>query len=483
MLFNSIEFLFVFFPLCLAAYYAVRRHVSHQAGLAVLSLSSLVFYAWWDAANLPLLLISAVVNYAFGLWIASGARVALAIGVFINLAALGVFKYANFVLDTASSLSGASHDPVNIALPLGISFFTFQQISFLVDVASGRTRPGKLLNHILFVAFFPHLIAGPLVQHHQIARQFADATRKDDLWDNFGVGLSIFSVGLAKKVLLADNLAGVASASFGAADRGGAVGFSDAWVGAIAYSLQIFFDFSGYSDMAIGLARCFGYHLPINFNAPYRADSIIDFWRRWHISLSQFLRDHLYIPLGGNRLGELRRHVNLFVTMLLGGLWHGAAWTFVIWGAIHGVLLALNHVWEKHGPVGRTVLKHKPVRIGLVCLAVMLAWVFFRAGSFDGALAMFAGLAGMSGPGGLVEPQALALIGLCLLLVWKAPDTAEFFYHHLDTACLETARVTQPKPGVFVWRPAPLLAGGAAALLFIAVLNASRATEFIYFAF
>lgn len=483
MLFNSIEFLFVFFPLCLAAYYAARRWVSHQAALGVLSLGSLVFYAWWDVANLPLLLISAVANYLIGLWIASGARFGLAVGVIANLLALGVFKYANFVLGNAAALAGASHEPVNIALPLGISFFTFQQISFLVDVASGRTKPGKLLNHILFVAFFPHLIAGPLVQHHQIAKQFADASRKDDLWDNFGVGLSIFAVGLAKKVLLADNLAPIASASFGAADRGGVVGFGDAWVGATAYALQIFFDFSGYSDMAIGLARCFGYRLPINFNAPYRADSIIDFWRRWHISLSQFLRDHLYIPLGGNRLGELRRHINLFVTMLLGGLWHGAAWTFVIWGAIHGALLGVNHVWEKHGPVGRTVLKYKAVRIGLVCLAVTIAWVFFRAGSFDGAMAMLAGMAGLSGLGTAPKPDAIALIALGLFLVWKIPDTAELFYDHLDETSLTTARVQKPKPGALAWRPTPFVAAAAALVLFVAVLNASRASEFIYFAF
>jgi alginate O-acetyltransferase complex protein AlgI len=506
MIFNSFEFLFLFLPAVLVAYYLARRHIGHWTALSLLAGASFFFYAWWDVSRAPwheltgwngeslirslwfirhvlLLLISVITNHVVArLMRRWGNQPLLAIGIIFNLSLLGFFKYADFLASNINALTGLDIPELGLGLPLAISFFSFQQISYLVDVARRKTEPGHFFAHALFVSFFPHIVAGPLIQHHQIASQFNDTTRKDDLWDNLGVGLSIFAIGLAKKVLIAESIEPYASSLFALAERGDTPGLAAAWVGATAYALQIFFDFSGYSDMALGLARCLGFRLPVNFNGPYKSASIVEFWRRWHITLSHFLRDHLYIPLGGNRHGETRRSINLMATMLLGGLWHGAAWTFVIWGGLHGLGLTVNHYWNKWGPKGSFQGHWRIAAIGLTFAFTTIAWVFFRAESFDGAGRILAGMFGFSGLGlEAVSTEALAWVIFGLGLIWSLPDTPEVFSDVIDEQTLKDAQI-KPKPG-WRWRFTRLAALAAAALLFLSILNAWKTSEFIYYTF
>ena len=506
MIFNSFEFLFLFLPAVLVAYYLARRHIGHWTALSLLAGASFFFYAWWDVSRAPwheltgwngeslirslwfirhvlLLLISVITNHVVArLMRRWGNQPLLAFGIIFNLSLLGFFKYADFLASNINALTGLDIPELGLGLPLAISFFSFQQISYLVDVARRKTEPGHFFAHALFVSFFPHIVAGPLIQHHQIASQFNDTTRKDDLWDNLGVGLSIFAIGLAKKVLIAESIEPYASSLFALAERGDTPGLAAAWVGATAYALQIFFDFSGYSDMALGLARCLGFRLPVNFNGPYKSASIVEFWRRWHITLSHFLRDHLYIPLGGTRHGETRRSINLMATMLLGGLWHGAAWTFVIWGGLHGLGLTVNHYWNKWGPKGWFQGHWRIAAIGLTFAFTTIAWVFFRAESFDGAGRILAGMFGFSGLGlEAVSTEALAWVIFGLGLIWSLPDTPEVFSDVIDEQTLKDAQI-KPKPG-WRWRFTRLAALAAAALLFLSILNAWKTSEFIYYTF
>ncbi|WP_197678983.1 MBOAT family O-acyltransferase [Pseudomonas mandelii] len=301
-------------------------------------------------------------NYTVGYIIAKNherarakSKAALYVGVISNLLLLCYYKYSNFFLGEVARSTGVHMPTLELVLPLGISFFTFTQIAFLVDAWKGKAQEYNFWHYLLFVTWFPHLIAGPILHHGQMMPQFKDPEIYRIRSRNISIGVALFAVGLGKKLLLADPISTYADPVFHAAATGQAIGPMIAWVGAIAYTLQIYFDFSGYSDMAVGLSMLFGIHLPINFNSPYKARNIIEFWRRWHMTLSQFLRDYLYIPLGGNRKGETRRLVNLMLTMLLGGLWHGANWTFVIWGALHGAYLCINHMFQKIPPPPKDV--------------------------------------------------------------------------------------------------------------------------------
>jgi D-alanyl-lipoteichoic acid acyltransferase DltB (MBOAT superfamily) len=328
----------------------------------------------------------------------------LIVAICANLALLGYYKYANFFLSSINSLSGSQWSLGEFMLPLGISFFTFTQIAFLVDTYQGKVREFNFMHYLLFVTYFPHLIAGPVLHHREMMPQFAhSATYRID-WNNAATGLMLFALGLCKKILLADALAPYAGGVFNGVQHGLAVGVLptayEAWAGALAYTLQIYFDFSGYTDMALGIALMFGIRLPINFDSPYKSTSIIEFWRRWHMTLSRFLRDYLYIPLGGNRHGEPRRYLNLMITMLLGGLWHGAGWTFVLWGALHGVYLTLNHLWRDL--VAARFLRGVPrwlsAPIGglLTFVAVVSAWVLFRASDLAQAVTMLKAMYGIA---------------------------------------------------------------------------------------
>jgi alginate O-acetyltransferase complex protein AlgI len=410
MLFNSYIFILVFLPAALALYYALAEW--RRARIVLLIAASLIYYGWWDARFLPLLVGLALANWLLaGRYVASGRRGWLDLGIVLNLAALGFFKYFNFLLANLCALAGTAPARFDIILPLGISFFVFQKISYLADLRRGDRHGYPLRDYCLFVFFFPQLIAGPIVRHHEIIPQFDLPPRRPEMWENLARGAVLFVIGLLKKVALADALAPEANALFGKASAGLALNLGESWMAALAFALQIYFDFSGYSDMAIGLALMFGFRLPFNFDAPYRAVSIREFWRRWHITLSRFLRDYLYIPLGGNRRGGLRQGVNVVITMLLGGLWHGASWTFVAWGGLHGLGLAVNGAWAR-------ARWHLPRPFGwvLTMVFVLIGWVLFRAEDFTTAWHIFAAMAGANGLGGTRISRAIIAALMVALL-------------------------------------------------------------------
>ncbi len=349
MLFHSQAFLLLFLPPVLVGFYLL----SGRFRLWWLLVASFAFYGYWDIRLLPLLAGSIAVNWALAaMWgrlgaTERGASAPIMAGVAMNLLLLGIFKYADFIAESAAYAGGWVHDPWNIVLPLGISFFTFQQLSYLIDLRRGQAPVYGFRDYALYVAFFPQLIAGPIVRHNELVSQFGRDPWRDGAAERLSRGALLLTFGLAKKVFVADRLARVADPLFQAAHGG--LSFAESWVAAAAFGLQIYFDFSAYSDMAIGLALMFGFALPENFRSPYRSVSLRDFWQRWHMTLSRFLRDYLYVPLGGSRHGAIRTVAALMSTMLLGGLWHGAAWTFVLWGALHGLGLVVVHLWQRAG--------------------------------------------------------------------------------------------------------------------------------------
>jgi alginate O-acetyltransferase complex protein AlgI len=358
MLFNSYSFIFLYLPVVLIGFFIAGHAGRYRVGAAWLAILSLAFYGWTDPWHLtPLILTSISFNFIAGSALSKTRnRNILALAVFINLVALAYFKYTAFLISTSNYLTGWTLEIPEIALPIGISFYTFTQIAYLVDSYRGEAREYNPIHYLLFVTFFPHLIAGPILHHKEMMPQFGRVSTYRFNLLNFLLGSAWFTAGLFKKVILADGISRFSDPMFDAAASGHIPGMLEAWTGTMAYTLQLYFDFSGYSDMAIGLGLMFGIQLPLNFDSPYKASSLIDFWRRWHMTLSRFLRDYLYIPLGGNRRGRVRRHINLLVTMVLGGLWHGASWNFVLWGAIHGGGLLINHCW-------RDITRGTPLRI------------------------------------------------------------------------------------------------------------------------
>lgn len=394
MLFNSPVFIFIFLPVVVLIYALLNRGSHNLFAKAWLVLASLFFYSYWNPIYLPLILSSILVNFYLGRKLqdsfedeqsASGGRKKYAvIGVLFNVGLLAYFKYVDFFLENINLLFGTDAEPLNILLPLAISFFTFQQIAYLIDCYKEGSKKYTLLDYSLFVSFFPQLIAGPIVHHKEMMPQFFTVAGSRIDWDNIAQGVVIFCIGLFKKVFIADTFAVWADAGF---DGTGDISFLEAWGATLSYTFQLYYDFSGYTDMAIGAALLFNIRLPINFNSPYKALSIQDFWRRWHITLSNWLRDYVYIPLGGNRGGENKTLMNLLLTFLIGGLWHGAGWTFVVWGALHGVALIIHRLWSKLGLVMPKVLAWFTT-----FLFVNIAWVFFRAESFESAIRMLKGL-------------------------------------------------------------------------------------------
>jgi D-alanyl-lipoteichoic acid acyltransferase DltB (MBOAT superfamily) len=518
MLFNSYEFVLLFVPLVVAGFYLFGS-VNTRLGILWLVLSSFFFYAYWRPIYLLLLLASIAFNYLFGRLIAhlrdagdARVRFALIAGVAVNVAALGYFKYANFLVETVNQGFGSSIDLAPIVLPLAISFYTFQQISFLIDTARGDIRLPGFLNYATCVAFFPHLIAGPIVLYREILPQFAAPTLLKFDHANFATGVTFFVIGLFKKVVLADTVAQYASPVFAAAEQGMAPSLIESWGGALAYTLQLYFDFSGYCDMAIGLAFMFNIRLPINFNSPYKAVSIIDFWRRWHITLSRFLRDYLYIGLGGNRRGPARRYVNIFLTMLIGGIWHGAGWTFVVWGAMHGAYIVINHFWhvvrrhlgfdERHGVAGALTAR------GITLLAVIVGWVVFRAESLGSAWLILQGMTGANGvvvspviaeliPSATIldsigvtvndlplfygAPQA-AWIAALMVIVLLAPNSQQLMGYVAPND--EAPRRPELRPPALPrWSPSRQWAVVAATAFIYTLTQMSNVSEFLYFQF
>lgn len=396
MLFNSYEFIFAFLPITFFVYFYLNKKRLTEASKAFLVLASLFFYSWWNIAYLPIILVSMLFNYVVGVSLSKdnehtkvSKKTLLTVGIVANVALLGYFKYADFLIENVNIATDGHIPLLHSALPLAISFFTFQQIAYLVDSYRGETKEYDFLNYANFVTFFPQLIAGPILHHTEMMPQFAKSKNKVKNYRNIAVGLFIFSIGLFKKVVIADTFAVWATNGFDVAEK---LNFIEAWVTSLSYTFQLYFDFSGYTDMAIGAALLFNIKLPINFNSPYKATSIQDFWRRWHITLSRFLRDYVYIPLGGNRKGHFRTYGNLMATFIIGGIWHGAGWTFVFWGFLHGMALVIQRAWNQLGFKMNTVLAWF-----ITFNFVNVAWVFFRAKEWDDAIKVLKGMFGLSG--------------------------------------------------------------------------------------
>jgi alginate O-acetyltransferase complex protein AlgI len=490
MLFNSYFFIFLFLPITLLGFHLLGGRLHHRLALVWLVAASLFFYGWWNPTYLGLIIASILGNYAFGIFLAGAPnRLVLAAGVAVNLSLLGYFKYANFFAESLALAAGADWRLSPIVLPLALSFFTFQQIAYLVDTYQGRAHEYGFLRYCLFVTFFPQLIAGPIVHHKEMLPQFARKSPYRLKGNHLAVGLTIFAIGLFKKTVIADGMAIYATPVFDAALAGQSVGLVESWGGALAYTFQLYFDFSGYSDMAVGLARMFGIRFPVNFNSPYKADSIIDFWRRWHMTLSRFLRDYLYIPLGGNQ----RRWLAVMVTMLLGGLWHGAGWTFVAWGGLHGFYLIINYQWRRArgatgargvNPAGRWAGR------GLTFCAVVVGWVLFRAESWDASLVM---LSGMMGLNGLALESDLSninwrtvypLLACLLIVVWMMPNTYQFLSRYrpvLEDSRLQAQLIWRAVD--FKWRLTTKWAYVSAFIAAAAISMLTRVSEFLYFQF
>lgn len=501
MLFNSYAFLFLFLPVTLAGFFAFGRR-SHGLAMGWLVAASLFFYGWWYPPYLALLLVSVMFNFGAGFALSRVAMPSryrlLVLAVGANLVLLGYFKYAGFLVGAADGILDADWPVPSIALPLGISFFTLTQIAFLVDTARGEARDYKFIHYLLFVCYFPHLIAGPILHHKDLMPQLDRADIARFSARRLALGLSYFSIGLFKKTVIADSLSPYVGRVFDGAANGMAPSGAEAWGAVFAYALQLYFDFSGYSDMAIGLARMIGVQLPLNFHSPYKATSIIEFWRRWHMTLARFLRDYVYIPLGGNRRGPARRYVNLLLTMLIGGLWHGAGWNFVLWGGLHGVYLAVNHAWRA---LTEARIRSPSVVRGLVAglltfLCVCVAWVPFRANGLAATATMLTSLVGWHGwlPGntgvvalfGEAAPRwtgAWRWVGVLLPAVWLLPNTQEFFSRYGTLPPREEADRLPLPMLAFRWRLSSGWAYATAIIAVVAVLYCSRASEFIYFQF
>lgn len=395
MLFSSIEFIFCFLPLVFLVYFVLTKYTSAVISKSWLVLSSLFFYGYWEASYLYLILFSIAVNFGIGRLILDKKELGLSpkkpalIGVLFNVGLLGYFKYVDFFIFNINAAFSAQISYLEILLPLGISFFTFQQISYLIDCCKEETKKYDFVDYCLFVTFFPQLIAGPIVHHKQMMPQFTSDGGQYLKLHNVYQGILIFVIGLFKKVVIADTFAEYSDAGF---SNSAGLSFFEGWLTSLSYTFQLYYDFSGYSDMAIGAALLFNIRLPQNFNSPYKALSIQDFWRRWHITLSTWLRDYIYIPLGGNKKGPLLAMANVFITMLIGGFWHGAGWTFILWGAAHGAALALHKLWRQTGLFLNEIAAWLLTFVFIVC-----SWVMFRAESLQQAKEIYLAMFGFKG--------------------------------------------------------------------------------------
>ncbi len=492
MVFSSHLFCFYFLPLVVGVYYLLPKRLKHLG----LTLSSYLFYGWANPAFVFLMLFSTAVDYVCALSIAGGRpfekgeiatlapgersrrqKLALTVSICSNLSLLGFFKYFNFSVESYNALLAAAglgelgfDSVLRVTLPLGISFYTFQSMSYTIDVYRGRAAPLRNpIDFACFVSMFPQLVAGPILRWSEVADQLRERTHTIE---KAARGCAFFCLGMAKKVLLANPCGKIADIAFDA----GSVGMLDAWYGVTAYAFQIYFDFSGYSDMAIGLGLILGFAFPKNFDSPYRSASITEFWRRWHMSLSRWLRDYLYIPLGGNRRGTIRTYVNLGIVMLLGGLWHGASLSFVAWGGFHGLLLALERSRvapeARRRKAGETATADwpRPLRIATTFLLVLVSWVFFRAADLASAFSYLASMVGLAAVrpeaallGGVIrQPYYLVSFAIAAIVVWAAPQTWDW-----------TRRLTVPR----------LLSCLALLWLALVAMETQGYNPFIYFIF
>ena len=518
MLFNSYTFLVLFLPLTLIVF-QILRHSSQRVAMGWLVLMSLVYYGWWNPDPskpwtpffLILICTSCLINFVIGRYLAAHTftakgRAILALGLTANLSVLFYYKYIGLFERTMEALTGGRFSIPDVVLPLGLSFFTFQKIAFLVDAYRGKTSKYNFLDFLLFVTFFPQLIAGPIVHHNEIMPQIQRTVSPSRRSVDLSAGVSLFVMGLFKKVVIADNLAPIANTFFLLASRDDRdLTMAEAWTAAISYSLQLYFDFSGYSDMAIGAARMFGIKLPVNFHSPYKATSIVDFWRRWHITLSRFLRDYVYFSLGGNRKGPFLRYANLLITMLLGGLWHGAGWTYILWGGMHGLFLCVNHAWFNLRKKFSIPAIPKPVAIFLTFIVVVAAWVPFRAGALEltaggsaqaaleatkSILASMFGFHGWEPWPNLAAQEIKASHAMravaCVLLVWLLPNSQEIMRRYQPALGLKglTGKTNAPGPRRFwQWRPTWQWTTFIVLLVIGSIYEFDKVSEFIYFQF
>ena len=518
MLFNSNEFLFGFLPLTLVGFLLLSRS-SRSLALSWLVVCSLVFYAWWRPLNVLIIAPSILVNFGLALVLrrlhdgrpsSATSRIVLTIGIVFNLLFLGYFKYTNFLVGAINDVSGTNIVLNQIILPLGISFITFQKIAFLVDVHAGRITTFTFGKYLLFVLFFPQLIAGPIVHYGEVMPQF-ERDRAGRAAQDLAVGLTLLAFGLFKKVVLADGMALQVTPVYEAAAAGTPIALVSAWIAAVGFTLQIYFDFSGYTDMALGLSRSFGIRMPANFNSPLKATSIIDFWARWHMTLTRFLASYVYNPvvltLNRRRLADgrpgiagRRTQVGTFVqvlvaptllTMFISGIWHGAGYTFILWGLLHGVYLSINHAWRLYGP--RTRAGQAPRLAATVSgflltfLAVVVAMVLFRSATVHTAAVVFSGMLGVNGIG-LVGLRVLAVsaawvVGL-LAMALALPNTLEIMARY-EPALDFTPRTERPSWwwGLATWRPSLAWTVAVAALLGFAVMRLGPDSEFLYWQF
>ena len=399
MVFSSYEFIFIFLPLVFFIYFYLNKNRLSNLATWFLATASLFFYSWWNIIYLPLIICSVLFNFLVSkviIRLKSRASLMLLLGIIFNLSLLMYFKYSDFFINNFNSVFTTKYSLLHLTLPLAISFFTFQQIAFLVDSFKGYVKKNNFLNYLVFVTFFPQLIAGPIVHHKEMMPQFSELKGKNINYQNIYLGIFIFSIGLFKKVVIADTFSIWASNGFDVLDN---LSLIEAWITSLSYTFQLYFDFSGYTDMAIGAALLFNIHLPLNFNSPYKSINIRDFWTRWHITLSRFLRDYVYIPLGGNKSGNFKMYSNLLFTFLIGGFWHGAGWNFLFWGLLHAAAVILNRIWILTG-----IKLNKFLAWFLTFNFINITWVFFRAEDWDDALKVIKGMFGFTG---IVLPEVL----------------------------------------------------------------------------
>lgn len=462
MLFNSYEFIFAFLPVTFVVYFLLNRFHLTSAGKLWLAGASLFFYSWWDVSYLPLILGSIFFNYFMGTTISrhhssspGKRRAVLTFAITANLLLLGYYKYADFFIQNANAILADNIPLLHVILPLGISFFTFTQIAYLVDAHRGNAKEYNIVSYILFVTFFPHLIAGPILHHKEMMPQFDRMRNKRINYKNISLGLFVFCIGLFKKVVIADTFAPIATNGFDVAKQ---LNFMESWITSLSYTIQLYFDFSGYSDMAIGIALLFNIKLPINFNSPYKSLSIQDFWRRWHMTLSRFLRDYIYIPLGGSRVGAFRTYMNSIITFTIGGIWHGAGWTFVLWGLLHGMALVVHRLWKKTG-----IVMPKVIAWFITFQFINASWVFFRATSWADATKVLKGMMGLNGIGLSKEYlYNVILIAIFLLIALFARNSMQMKDR---------------------FKPNWLTAAFIAALFVYALVYFNNVSEFLYFSF
>lgn len=498
MIFSSYEFILFFLPIVVLGFYTLGLTSNKIITMAWLIAASLFFYGWWNPIYLPLILTSVLFNFFVGTYTANPLvndqqrKIYLIIGLVGNLSLLGYFKYANFFVDNVNGLLNTDIHLQTILLPLAISFFTFQQIAYLVDAYQSKKTETSLLRYGLFVCFFPQLIAGPIVHHKEMLPQFDkdEIYRFDSL--RLSLGISVFIIGLAKKVLLADNISVYANPIFDAAAAGESINMLDAWVASFSYTFQLYFDFSGYCDMALGLGLMFGIRLPINFNSPLKAVNMIEFWRRWHITLSRFLQQYLFIPFSMNELrrGWSRQPIYSFLaTMLLGGLWHGASWTFIVWGLIHGVFLVINQMWlifKKRFGRRKSSLWGKFVGRVIVLSCWVFSLIIFRSEDLPAAWRLIKGLIDVSS----IERNQIYMDTmsafpwlLCMaIIIWLTPNTVQIFSHYCIATGTQDVDVKKTHT-VFLWKPNFLWGIWLSTLFVLSLLSLNKVNEFLYFQF